>query len=58
MVEIQTSNKVYIGISLDGFIAKHDCDMSFLDTFPFPENDDMGFMPGVDALLMRRKTFE
>lgn len=61
MGEFKTSNKVYIGISLDGFIAKPDGDIAFLDTFPFPENDDMGFssfMSGVDAILMGRKTFE
>lgn len=57
----ESSNKVYIGQSLDGFIARKNGDISFLDTFPFPENDDMGyaqFMAGIDALLMGRNSFE
>lgn len=55
------SNKVFIGTSLDGFIARKNGDISFLDTFPFPENDDMGygqFISSVQAILMGRKSFE
>lgn len=55
------SNKVFIGTSLDGFIARSNGDISFLDTFPFPENDDMGyslFISSVQAILMGRKSFE
>ena len=54
-------NKVYIATSLDGFIADANGKIDFLDTFPFPENDDMGyyqFMNHVDAILMGRKSFE
>lgn len=54
-------NKVYIATSLDGFIADTNGKIDFLDTFPFPENDDMGynqFMSQVDAILMGRKSFE
>lgn len=53
----ESSNKVYIGQSLDGFIARKNGDISFLDTFPFPKNDDMGyaqFMAGIDGA----KTYE
>lgn len=54
-------NKVYIATSLDGFIADANGKIDFLDTFPFPENDDMGyyqFMNQIDAILMGRKSFE
>lgn len=54
-------NSVYIATSLDGYIADAEGSVGFLDTFPFPEGDDMGyaaFMSNVDALLMGRKTFE
>lgn len=54
-------NSVYIATSLDGYIADAEGSVGFLDTFPFPEGDDMGyaaFMSKVDALLMGRKTFE
>lgn len=52
---------VYIAQSLDGFIAKIDGDISWLDEFPNPSGSDFGFsdfMSGVDCLLMGRKTFE
>lgn len=52
---------VFIATSLDGYIADAQGGVGFLDTFPMPENDDMGygaFMEKVDALLMGRKSFE
>lgn len=52
---------VFIATSLDGYIADAQGSVGFLDTFPMPENDDMGyyaFMEKVDALLMGRKSFE
>lgn len=52
---------VFIATSLDGYIADAQGGISFLDTFPMPENSDMGyyaFMDRVDALLMGRKSFE
>jgi dihydrofolate reductase len=52
---------VFIATSLDGYIADADGGVGFLDTFPMPEGDDMGyyaFMAQVDALLMGRKSFE
>lgn len=55
------SNKVYIGTSLDGYIADKEGKIDYLDTIPPPEDSDMGwgnFMQGVDALVMGRTTFE
>ncbi len=52
---------VFIATSLDGYIADAKGGVGFLDTFPMPENNDMGyyaFMDRVDALLMGRKSFE
>ncbi len=54
-------NKVFIATSLDGFIAGPEGNIEFLETFPMPEGDDMGysaFMQGIDAILMGRNTFE
>jgi dihydrofolate reductase len=52
---------VFIATSLDGYIADAQGEVGFLDTFPMPDNNDMGygkFMEKVDALLMGRKSFE
>jgi dihydrofolate reductase len=54
-------NRVYIATSLDGYIADADGGVGFLDTFPMPDNDDMGFtefMGRTEAILMGRKSFE
>jgi len=54
-------NVVYIGCSLDGFIADKDGGLDWLESIPNPKNSDMGyhsFMEGIDALIMGRKTFE
>lgn len=54
-------NKVYIATSLDGYIAEPDGGIGFLESFPDPVDEDMGFhgfMAEVDALLMGRKTYE
>lgn len=54
-------NKVYIGTSLDGFIADKNGALDFLDTIKIPEGVDMGyhaFMDSIDALLMGKNTFE
>lgn len=54
---------VFIATSLDGFIAKTDGSVDWLNEFhsTLPEGDDGGFhefMASVDALVMGRKTFE
>jgi dihydrofolate reductase len=54
-------NVVFIGTSLDGYIADKDGGLDFLHSIPNPEQDDLGyldFMNGIDALLMGRKTYE
>ena len=60
-MEKRGSIKVYIATSLDGFIADAEGKVDFLDTFPMPENDDMGyqdFMGSIDAIVMGRKSFD
>jgi dihydrofolate reductase len=55
------SNAVYVGTSIDGYIADREGKLDFLESVPNPERNDMGFaafMDSVDALLMGRKTFE
>ena len=53
---------VYIAISLDGFIARLDGDVSWLDEIePFEDGDDAGFgefFGSVDVLVMGRGSFE
>jgi dihydrofolate reductase len=52
--------RVFIATSLDGFIARLDGSLDWLDQEPAPEHDfGYGeFLASVDALLMGRKTFE
>jgi len=54
---------VYVGASLDGFIARCDGSMDWLNEAQslVPEGEDCGykaFMASVDTLIMGRKTFE
>jgi dihydrofolate reductase len=54
---------VYIATSLDGFIAKRDGSIDWLNeaNAVVPEGEDCGFMAfmdSVDALIMGRKTYE
>ena len=54
-------NTVFIGTSLDGYIADKNGGLEFLQSVPNPENDQLGFpeiMDSIDALLMGRKTYE
>jgi dihydrofolate reductase len=53
--------KVFIAVSLDGYIADHHGSVDFLYKYPEPEGEDMGyhhFISTIDALVMGRKTFE
>ena len=55
------SVKVFIGISLDGYMADRDGGLNFLTDPPNPNNLDYGFvdfMLRIDGLVMGRKTFE
>lgn len=56
-------SSVYIATSLDGFIARKDGDISWLDAWDdrIPEGEDCGYkalMDTVDVLVMGRHTFE
>jgi dihydrofolate reductase len=56
-------SSVYVGTSLDGFIARKDGSIDWLNeaNSSLPEGEDLGFfsfMNSVDAMVMGRKTFE
>ena len=51
----------YLGVSMDGFIAGPDGDLSWLEGTPNPTNSDLGysaFMESIDAIVMGRNTFD
>lgn len=55
------ANYVYIATSLDGFIARKDGGIDWLDNIPNPTNSDYGyseFIAGIDAHLIGRGTYE
>lgn len=54
-------NSVFIGVSIDGYIADRNGGLEWLDMIPNKENSDMGyieFTSDIDALVMGRTTFE
>ncbi|MBE7641086.1 dihydrofolate reductase [Salegentibacter sp. BLCTC] len=54
-------NSIFIATSLDGYIADKNGGIDWLHSVPNPNNDDMGYLQftnGIDALIMRRNTFE
>jgi dihydrofolate reductase len=54
-------NYVYIGASLDGYIAGKDGNIDWLNDIPNPDGSDFGFsefIKGIDAIVMGRNTFE
>jgi dihydrofolate reductase len=58
---METRNNVFIGTSLDGYIADSQGGLDWLDIIPNPEKIDMGyyaFTAQIDALVMGRKSFE
>lgn len=55
------SNIVYIATSIDGYIAKSDGGIDWLNEIPNPDNSDYGFfdfMKRMDGILMGRSTYE
>lgn len=51
----------FLGMSIDGFIAGPDGDLSWLDATPNPSELDFGFgafIDSIDAIVMGRRTFE
>jgi dihydrofolate reductase len=55
------TNYVYIGTSLDGYIADAEGGVDWLQVVTVPEGEDLGFakfMSGIDAVIMGRVTFE
>jgi dihydrofolate reductase len=66
-MDVQFTGAVFLGMSVDGFIARPDGDLSWLTagTEGGPPDDGAGgdfgfaaFVAGVDALLMGRSTYE
>lgn len=58
---MEKKNSVFIGASLDGYIADKNGGLEWLDSIPNPENNDLGYFPfmkNIDALVMGRTTFE
>lgn len=54
-------NYVFVGSSLDGYIADSAGGLDWLNIIPNPENSDMGytaFTNKIDAIVMGRTTFE
>jgi dihydrofolate reductase len=55
------ANIVYIATSLDGYIARKDGGIDWLDTVPNPSQSDYGFyelIARIDAHVIGRKTYE
>lgn len=58
---MKTKNIVFIGKSLDGFIAGKNGELDWLDMIPNPEQNDMGYqalMDEIDAIVMGKTTFQ
>ncbi len=58
---IETKNIVYVGRSIDGYIAGKKGELDWLDIIPGSDKIDMGYvgmMAEIDALVMGRVTFE
>jgi dihydrofolate reductase len=48
----------YAAVSLDGFIAGPDDDISWLDPYPAEDVGYAGFIAGISGLVMGRRTYE
>jgi dihydrofolate reductase len=54
-------NVIYIATSIDGYIAREDGNIDWLNEIPNPDQSDYGFfdfMKRIDGVIMGRKTFE
>ena len=52
---------LYIATSLDGYIAKPDGGLDWLETFPHPKGEDYGYVDllnRIDSTLMGKNTFD
>jgi dihydrofolate reductase len=52
---------VYIAVSLDGYIAKKDGNLDWLNEIPNPDGNDFGFndfLINIDAIVMGKNTYE
>ena len=53
--------KLYIAATIDGFIAREDGSLDWLNNHPNPDQLDYGyadFMSRIDTVIMGRKTYE
>ncbi len=58
---MSTTCSVFCGVSLDGFIARPDGSLDFLEgdgTAPMGDHSYEAFVAGIDAIVMGRNTFE
>lgn len=58
MEDAHVTCSVFVGTSLDGFIARPDGGLDFLDAAGNEDHGFHAFLASVDALVMGRKTFE
>ena len=58
---MEKKNIVFVGRSLDGYIAGKNGELEWLDSIPNPENNPMGYdslMQEIDAIVMGKTTFD
>lgn len=56
-----TKIKLYIATSIDGYIARKNGSIDWLEKIPSPDNNDYGyadFMKQIDTIVMGRRTYE
>ena len=56
-----STNKVFIATSIDGFIADENGGVDWLNSIPNPDQENMGydaFINSIDAIVMGRNTYE
>ncbi|MCE5179305.1 MAG: hypothetical protein LLF81_09190 [Porphyromonadaceae bacterium] len=52
--------KIYIAVSLDGYIARPDGNLDWLNQFPMPTGTEYGYkdlMDSIDIIIMGGKTY-